>query len=217
MSDVFDYAKYFIKNGNNFAKNTFDGNMKLQKLLTFANFINFVENGEALFDEEMLAFRNGCVVDRVRLRYKYNYDSFISDSERFEAEFNETEYRVLNMVLRIFGDASAKELSEINHQFDFWKIAYKRGTDENGYHDKELEVVDMNVSSSDIDKMKMIINAYEESEQNVEASETINGVVFYYDGFELTDDIIDQLEQFSFTADDDSYSVCMDDGELVIY
>lgn len=218
MRDAFDYAKYFIKNGSGFAKNTFDGNMKLQKLLTFANFINFVQNGEALFEQKMLAYQNGCVVEPVRLRYLHNYRGFIEDSRNFEPDFNEEEYRVLNTALGIFGDVSARELSEINHQFDFWKVAYERGTDENGYHDKSLEVVDMNTSSADIDKMRSIIDAYEESEKNVEASETINGVVFYYDGFELTDDIISKLEDFSMHADDDVYSVCMeDDGELVIY
>lgn len=217
MSDVFDYAKYFIKNGNNFAQNTFDGNMKLQKLLTFANFINFVEKGETLFDQEILAFRNGCVVEPVRLRYLYNYDGFIEDSKNFEPNFTENEYNVLNKALNIFGDASAKELSEINHQFDFWKVAYDRGTDENGFHHKDLEVVDLNTSRSDIDKMRTIIDAYEQSKNDVEASETINGIVFYYDGFELTDDILDKLETFSLQAEDDSYSVYLEDGELVIY
>lgn len=29
MRDVYDFAKYFIKNGADFAQNTYDGNMKL--------------------------------------------------------------------------------------------------------------------------------------------------------------------------------------------
>ena len=48
-------------------------------------------------------------------------------------------------------------------------------------------------------------------------SERINGVTFYYDGFVLTDEMIEQLESFSLSADDDAYSVYVDNGRLVIY
>jgi hypothetical protein len=53
--------------------------------------------------------------------------------------------------------------------------------------------------------------------EDVSYSKSINGVMFYYDGFILTDEIIDQLESFSLSADDDAYSVYLDDGRLVIY
>ena len=49
------------------------------------------------------------------------------------------------------------------------------------------------------------------------SKEIINGITYYYDGFELSDAIIEQLESFSLTADDDVYSMYMDDGKLVIY
>ena len=69
----------------------------------------------------------------------------------------------------------------------------------------------------DIDRMKEIIYAYQESLNDVMAREIINGISFYYDGFQLTDDMIEQLESFSLDADDDSYTVYLDDGSLVIY
>lgn len=65
--------------------------------------------------------------------------------------------------------------------------------------------------------MREIISAYKETANNATASEIINGVTFYYDGFTLTDDMIDQLESFSLSADDDTYSVYVDNGRLVIY
>ena len=34
MRDVYDFAKFFIKNGADSSPNTYDGNMKLQKLLS---------------------------------------------------------------------------------------------------------------------------------------------------------------------------------------
>ena len=35
MRDVFDFAKFFIKNGADSMPNTYDGNMKLQKLVDY--------------------------------------------------------------------------------------------------------------------------------------------------------------------------------------
>ena len=45
-----------------------------------------------------------------------------------------------------------------------------------------------------------------------------HGVAFYsYGDLELTDEIRNQLESFSLSADDDAYSVYVDNGRLVIY
>ena len=217
MRDVYDFAKYFIKCGADSIPNTYDGNMKLQKLLVLADLINIVEYGERLFDDQVLAFKNGCVVEKVRLRYKNDYVAFKRDSELYQPEFTEREYEVLKLVLEIFGDASAKELSDINHTFDFWKLAYDKGTSSDGYHNKEMSVVDMMSQQADIEKMREIISAYRETVNDKMTSETINGVTFYFDGFALTDDMIDQLENFSLLADDDTYSVYLDNGRLVIY
>lgn len=69
----------------------------------------------------------------------------------------------------------------------------------------------------DINRMREIIRAYRETSNDVTAHETINGITFYYDGFVLTDEMIEQLENFSLLADDDTYSVYVDNGRLVIY
>lgn len=55
-------------------------------------------------------------------------------------------------------------------------------------------------------------NTYEDSK-----CEIINGVRFYYDGFTLTDEIVDHLEGVSLSAEDDAYSIYFDNGRLVIY
>ncbi len=216
MRDVYEFAKFFIKNGADSVPNTYDGNMKLQKLLVLADYASIVEYGEPLFDEQVLAFQNGCVVEKVRLRYRNDYAGFKRDSEMFQPEFSEPEYAILNMVLDIFGGASARELSQINHTFDFWKQAYQKGTESTGYHNKTDSVVDMMSHTDDANRMREIISAYREASANVTAKEVINGVVFYYDGFVLTDDMISQLEIFSLSATDDVYSVYVDDGRLVI-
>ena len=217
MRDAYDFAKFFIKKGADSKPNTYDGNMKLQKLLVLADLANIAEYGEPLFKDQVLAFKNGCVVEKVRLRYKNDYSAFRHDSEVYQPDFSEKEYEVLNLVIGIFGDASAKELSDINHTFNFWKEAFDHGTSSTGYHDKEMSVVNMMSQRSDIERMREIISAYKEAANEATSSEVINGVTFYYDGFTLTDDMIDQLESFSLSADDDTYSVYVDNGRLVIY
>ncbi len=217
MRDVYDFAKFFIKNGADSRPNTYDGNMKLQKLLVLADLVNIAEYGEPLFDDQVLAFKNGCVVEKVRLRYKNDYAAFRRDSELYQPDLSEREYEVLKLVMEIFGDASPKELSDINHTFKFWKLAFENGTGSNGYHNKDMSVVDMMSQQSDVEKMREIISAYRETANDITASETINGVTFYFDGFALTDDMIDRLESFSLSADDDTYSVYLDNGRLVIY
>lgn len=96
MRDVYDFAKYFIKNGADSHPSTYDGNMKLQKLLTFANAISIAEHGKPLFNDKILAFTNGCVVEKVRLRYRNEYNSFKRESDLFQPDFSEQEYNVFN-------------------------------------------------------------------------------------------------------------------------
>lgn len=217
MRDVYDFAKFFIKNGADSMPNTYDGNMKLQKLLVLADLASISEYGEPLFGDDVLAFQNGCVVEKVRLRYKNDYLGFKRDSDSYQPDFSEREYIILNLILEIFGSASARELSDINHTFEFWKTAFDKGTDSTGYHDKDLSIVDMKSQSNDLARMHEILSAYKEAATDVTASEIINGITFYYDGISLTDDIISQLELFSLSADDDTYSVYLDNGRLVIY
>lgn len=88
MRDVYDYAKYFIKNGADSTPNTYDGNMKLQKLLVLADLANIAEYGQVLFNDEVLAFKNGCVVEKIRLRYKNDYQGFKKDSDSFEPDLS---------------------------------------------------------------------------------------------------------------------------------
>lgn len=219
MRDVYDFAKYFIKNGTDSHPNTYDGNMKLQKMLTFANAISIAEYGEPLFNDKILAFTNGCVVEKIRLRYKSEYDTFKRESDLFQPDFSEKEYNVLNLTTGIFGSETAKTLSQINHEFKFWNESYKNGIDSHGFHSKEKSVVQMEKYPDDIAAIKKIIAVFKTNMRNSKHRELINGITFYYDGFELDENMIQELADFAMSdeAEDTSYTVCIDDGELVIY
>ncbi len=219
MRDVYDYAKYFIKKGADTQSNTFDGNMKLQKMLFFADLISLAEKDEPLFDDNILAFANGCVVEKVRIRYKNDYLGFKEDSISFNPDFSQEEYEILNKTINLFGNLSARELSDLNHIFDFWSKSYDNGTTYGGYHEKGLSIVSVNDMRKEIGKILPVLSSYEKSLENNQCKETINGIDFYFDPKEilLEDEIINELMCFSFSAEDDSYSIYMDDGKLVIY
>lgn len=218
MKDVYDYAKYFIRNNKDSFPDTFDGNMKLQKLLTFANLISISEYNENLFGDKILAYKNGCVIEKIRLRFKNDYISFMNDSALFQPDFSEREYTILNLVNEIFGKSSARELSAINHEFNFWKFAFEKSkTNIPFYYDKEKAVVDMKSNKEDIETMKDIIEAYKETALDKSSKEVINGIAFYYDDMELTDEIYNYLEEFSLSAEDDAYTIYKDGEALVVY
>lgn len=218
MADVFDYAKYFMQKNLDSNRNTFDGNMKLQKLLVLAYLVSLAERDEPLFDDTILAFEQGCVIEKVRLRYKNDCANFAEESYRFNPEFSQDVYSVLNLTIELFGNLSARELSHINHSFEFWSRAYKSSIQEGGFKDKGKSAISIEDMRSEVDKIREVIRAYRETQSEGLAQETVNGVDFYYSPAEflLSDEHLDQLYGFSLVAEDSAYSVYLDEGSLVI-
>ena len=218
MSDVFDYAKFLLKQNLDTKRNTFDGNMKLQKLLVFADLVSLAERGKRLFDDEILAFEHGCVIEKVRLRYKNDCTGFVADSREFNPEFSQEEYDVLNLTISLFGNLSARELSDINHAFSFWNIAYHRSIESDGFRDKNNAVVSLDTMREDIDRVRNMIAAFRDTQSENQAKEVINDVVFHYTPNDpvLTDELLEQLYRFSLSASEQAYSIFLDNGSLVI-
>lgn len=217
MRNAVDIAKYFVKNNAETTPNTYDGNMKLQKLLAFADMIHIAEYGVPLYEDDVLAFKDGYVVEDIRQWYRSDYKSFKADSDKFIPDFNGQEYDVINATLGIFGDISARELSELSHSFESWSQTYKSAMSPNGYHDKKGSVVDFSRYPEDIEAIKKVVEAYKEWQESAKKSEVINGITFYYDDMSLTPSIIDRLEEFSHVCEDKAYTVYMDGERLVIY
>ncbi len=225
MRSVMEYVKYFMQNATGL-DNTLDGNMKLQKLLMFSNLINIALNDEPLFCETMRAFKNGCVIEAARLNYRECYQSLKEDSKKFKPNFSDSEIEVLDMTLGIFDKLSAKELSCLNHEFKFWENAYKR------YEDTK-DIWDSNISEAEIKNeihvIKSIIDCYKNRDNSM-LVERVNNIDVYYDpenldingyifvfGEEVS--ILDELYEFSLSeeAEDNCYTIYLDEGELVIF
>lgn len=220
MSNAIDFAKFLIKQAPTDFDNSFDGNMKLQKLLFFANMIHLAENKSSLFDDNIQAFKKGCVVDNVRVRYYYSYDDLKKDSLKFEPTFSEKEFQSINKVMEIFGHLSPKVLSDLTHEFDFWKEHYKNSINPDGSYDQQKNVITVDDMMLEADKISNVLTTYRANKTIAQKFDVINGIKFYFDDeIEITDDIMDDLYDFSTSeeAEDESYNVYYENGELVVY
>ena len=216
LKSAMDYAKFFLKQEDGKIANTMDGNMRLQKLLSFADMISIAKYGHPLFSDPVLAYENGFVVENVRQRYKNDYAGLKNDSNGFNPDFSEQEYQILNDTLGIFGGLPAKELSNLSHEFSSWKKAYKKGFS-NGFHYKENSEVDFSCEKEDLDRIRAIINAYENEKNSPLRKEIINGSTFYIPYEFYSEELMEKLDHFSRECPEDSYSVTYDGDELVIY
>ena len=216
MKTAFDFAKYFMKRGWN--DYSFDGNMTIQKLLTFAFLIHLKRTGKTLFPEPILAFENGCVVEQVRLRYKNDYSLLLKESDIFQPDFTEDEYKTLQITLDLFGQLSARELSSINHLFDFWKNAFASSESIGMYRDKNRALVSVEDMRAELPKIEHMLKAYDQTQAIACKQEFVNDIMFNIDpALEITDELLHKLERFSRNADESAYYVGKDDDEPVIY
>jgi uncharacterized phage-associated protein len=206
MRSAVDFAKYFIQNGND--SNTFDGNMRLQKLLTFANIVCIAKYGVPLFHEQMQAFKHGCVVEPVRVRYFNDHAAFVRQSKAYDPDFTPAEYDVLHVTQKLFDKMTARELSELQHNFLFWKNANVRQNQTITIEDIEPE----------LDRFRAAIDAVDMQDLQCDRSEVVNGVTFYVDAdFKFTDEVMQWLEEFSCLADEKYYTLYVENGKLVVY
>lgn len=206
MIRAIDVAKWFINANCDNPRNTYDGNMKLQKLICFSQLVHLARTGDVLFKDPIYAFANGSVVEEVRLFYKNNINTLISEAKQLN-DFNEEEITTLQITKDIFCNLSARELSKLNHLHKSWKIAYNRSL-VNGIPQKHLsEIRISDIKEYDLNNIRDMIKAYELG-MNLSHYEVINGNKFYYDPTEitLTEEIIAELEEFEGT-----------DGSYVIY
>ncbi len=126
MINCLDVARYFI------AKAYEDGieaemtNMKVQKLLYYAQCLHLALYDEALFDEEIQAWRYGPVCPPA---YKFHSDFEANQlpipSEEFLAQISQEKIELLAEAWHYFGGYYAYRLSDMTHGEFPWKKARK--------------------------------------------------------------------------------------------
>jgi uncharacterized phage-associated protein len=120
MFNAIDVSRYFI------AADTEEGitNLKLQKLLYYAQGCFLAAFNKSLFDEEIEAWQHGPVVSEVYHHYK-SYGSEHIKLDCLECEFygklNSQEKGLLANVQDIYGGYSAWKLRDMSHSDNAWK------------------------------------------------------------------------------------------------
>lgn len=221
MCQATTIAKWFIKSKPYNFQDTFDSNMKLNKLLYFCQLLNLIKYNKPIFTDELFAFKNGVVIENVRKEYKDNYHSFITNIPSFN--FTSKEQEILTLTENIFGDVSPSELSKLSHEHRCWKDYYEKSKCSCGYN-KEKSIIPINDIleryQSDLDLIRKILNAYEKSNE-IEENElciTVNNINFFYNPKEINinDEIMNVLENFP--ASENNYSLYQDEVQgLIIF
>jgi len=122
-----DVAKYFLSLVDE-DEGDFISNLKLQKLLYYAQGIHLAMFDEPLFDEPIEAWTHGPVVSRVYNEYAvYGANPLPRPSELNLEMLDENMREFLNEVYSVFGQYDAWKLREMTHDEPPWKDTYKGG------------------------------------------------------------------------------------------
>lgn len=138
-----DIARYII---NKCHENDFlISNLKLQKLLYFAQGYSLALNDEPLFEEEIEAWDFGPVVPEVYREFKmfganeipaiktyydtnFDSDTFLEEVEFTTDIFSEVQKVIMNAVIKQLGRFSANRLVTITHEQAPWINSYNKNS-----------------------------------------------------------------------------------------
>ncbi|MBD2384884.1 SocA family protein [Cylindrospermum sp. FACHB-282] len=121
MLSCHDVAKYFLAQTDEDAGDLIS-NLKLQKLLYYAQGFHLALYDKPLFSEPIEAWRYGPVVPEVYHEYKNCGSDAIPIPEDIDfSKFNEQTVELLNEVYNVYGQFSAWKLRNMTHNEDPWK------------------------------------------------------------------------------------------------
>jgi uncharacterized phage-associated protein len=122
MASAADVAKYFLTLSQP-EEGDYVSNLKLQKLVYYAQGFHLALYGRPLFDEAIVAWEHGPVVRSVYHEYKDCGSNGISVPENFDAvrALTSQERDTLNEVWNVYGQYSAWKLRNMTHEEPPWR------------------------------------------------------------------------------------------------
>lgn len=124
MQTADNVARWFLSRNKVRALNgaaDFISNLKLQKLLYYAQGMYLALYGEPLFEDEIVAWQYGPVVETVYQKYKANGSDGIKNFVPPTENFSSNEEAVLQFTQKTFGQFSAWKLADMTHEETPWK------------------------------------------------------------------------------------------------
>lgn len=124
-----DIAKYFLFLARSKEAGDTLSNLKIQKMLYYAQGFSLLWREKALFNERIEAWKHGPVVKEVYERFKkYGANSIDFDEiSDFNTDFiasNEEIFELLVFIFKKYGSMSAWHLSNKTHSEEPWKSSY---------------------------------------------------------------------------------------------
>lgn len=119
-----DIAKWFLNKNRiqmNFEDSEYITNLKLQKLLYYAQGFYLAKKDTPLFNEDFLAWEHGPVIRKIYDEYKKNGSNGIKFEEDFNVEIDKETERVLEEVYEKYGQYAAWKLRNMTHEETPWK------------------------------------------------------------------------------------------------
>lgn len=124
MYSASDIANWFLRHNEEKVSSGADGisNLKLQKLLYYAQGASLALNGHPLFKEDIYAWKHGPVVPEVYYKFnKYGSNSIpVSECSNI-VDIASGDIDLLEQVYDIFGQFSAWKLRDLTHRETPWK------------------------------------------------------------------------------------------------
>lgn len=124
MKTAYEVAQFFLHH-------TYDGerdqisNLKLQKLLYYAQGYSLAILDRPLFDEPIKCWRHGPVVESIYHCYKHHGNQCIPSVNSFnESVFDYDDLAVLNRIALEYGQYSPWKLRDMTHEERPWKEAH---------------------------------------------------------------------------------------------
>lgn len=127
MPSSIDVAKFFLAQSNEEAGDLVS-NLKLQKLVYYAQGFHLAVYDEPLFDDAIEAWTHGPVVPVVYHHFKHHGSGSIPVPDDFNPTvFTQEQFELLNEVQQIYGQYSAWRLREMTHEEAPWRLNFEPG------------------------------------------------------------------------------------------
>lgn len=209
---VIDVARWFYKNNPQAKSNDKKGNIVIQKLCYYAQAMYLAVYKEPLFNEKILAWENGPVIEEVYKTYRYNNPliNLLSNS------ISEKDEEILKVVNSVYGYKTPDELIDSTHSETPWKQYEKVAKDRDNNPEIEKETI-----KNYYEGLKQIYEINKDNEFENERLIIINNCNFVYNNTNIPNINIykEKLQKFSETQEKQkSFNIIIDNtGELAIY
>ena len=118
-----DIANWFLNENRkqlNFEDSEYITNLKLQKLLYYAQGCYLAKYDKVLFKDDFVAWEHGPVIKSIYNKYKKNGSNGIRYDEDYEEKLNEETTMFLEKVYNRFGQYTAWKLRDMTHKERPW-------------------------------------------------------------------------------------------------